>query len=72
MAKLNEAFHTIALDPTIGTYCHDVVFGFQKYIRENHVIFYQTARSQEVLITRILSRKYDYTLAIGQNELHRL
>lgn len=72
LAKLDEAFHLIALDPTIGTYCHDVVFGFQKYTRENHVIFYQTARSQEVFITRILSRKQDYVLSINAKERQRL
>ena len=72
LAKLDAVFQLIALDPTIGAYCHEVVVGFQKYTSENHVIFYQTARSQEVFITRILNRKCDYTFSISQNNLARL
>lgn len=72
LAKLDRAFQLIALDPTIGIYCHEVVFGFQKYISANHVIFYQTARSQEVFIYRILNRKFDYTFTLNNTDLSRL
>lgn len=72
LAKLDKAFQLIALDPTIGTYCHEVVVGFQKYTSDNHVIFYQTARSQEVFIARVLNRKCDYTLSINQQDISRL
>ena len=72
LAKLDAVFQLIALDPTIGVYCHEVVVGFQKYTSDNHVIFYQTARSQEVFITRILNRTCDYTFLLSQNDLSRL
>jgi toxin ParE1/3/4 len=58
LAKMDAAFHLLAIEPQCGRSCEDLLSGYYKYRVGRHLIFYRQF-SERVEIVRILHDRMD-------------
>lgn len=58
LAKIDAAFHLLAIEPQRGRACNDLLLGYYKYRVGRHLIFYRHA-SEGMEIVRILHGSMD-------------
>lgn len=58
LAKIDAAFHLLAIEPQRGRACDDLLTGYRKYHVGRHLIFYRQF-SEGVEIVRILHDRMD-------------
>lgn len=58
LARLDDAFHTIARQPLIGKSCDYIRKGYRKYHADRHLIFY-ICTTTHIEIIRVLHDRMD-------------
>lgn len=57
--QFDDAFHTLADTPNVGSSCDYLKKGYRKFPNGSHVIFYRELGAKEIEIVRVLHKRMD-------------
>lgn len=57
--QFDDVFHMLADNPDIGTSCDYIKKSYSKFPNSSHIIFYQTLKTGQIQIVRILHKRMD-------------
>jgi toxin ParE1/3/4 len=63
--QFDDAFHTLAVTPTIGKNCDFILDGYRKFPQGSHIIFFKYIPDKPLQIIRILHKNMDVSTKLG-------
>lgn len=57
--QFDNAFHTLADNPSVGKTCEEIKAGYKKFPQGRHIIFYRAGTNHVIEIIRILHERMD-------------